>query len=293
LIEFIEDLKTFDETLNCSRYLRQGGDYPLIAISFPDEDNIACDKLHSIIEVVPRAEGRLHLAKRWNGSEGVKMIVSFTSHAPPMTRVIENSQDIISFVKDYLHKSFSNWSIMEVEEITWRQFGVLVYIDQLQVIRAQIIGARLGDHLCFILLTPVEFREWFPDVVIDDNEFPAFVIVNNERTRFKLVKNINFKDEYEKVKGLLNVTNEAEYDMLYHQPRKRAEEQMVTDFPTGIEQIKDSGIWILALIVLVLIFVIAIMLGFMKRPRMLLRQLHKTIQRHVAHAVGKTAAFEA
>jgi hypothetical protein len=306
-IEMVNDLKTLDPSIKCSRYFGQRADPPVIAISFPDEDEKACEKLRGIIEAVPKAEGRLHLAKRGNETS---VIVVTSKDRMPGKWVVEDFEEIVPFVKDRLHKTIGNWSFTEIDEITTRQVGVFVQTEWMQAGRASYYSGHMADQLCMTMMTPEEFREWFPYVEIQEGDFPAFMVVNKERTKFKFIKGVDFHHDLNFLKEALNVTDEAEYDMPFRTPERAKATpgseaaEIGEDQPEGAEgpapieeeppvvaeeASSGAGYWIAGAILIA----IGIVVAFKYRPKVLLRQLRKTVHKFTARATGKTGSFEA
>jgi thiol-disulfide isomerase/thioredoxin len=190
-IMLIETLRSFDPTLPCPRYFAQEGNFPLIAISMPDDDQTACGMLESIAQKVPRAAGHLQLALRGEFKAAVTLSAKYASEFEP----IGNLETAIVFVKDHLHLSMSNWSMQEVDEILWRRAGFLIYTDERDVARAHHFGMMLSDIWCFGLMPWDRFQVLYPRVVLQDSDLPAIAILNREHTKFGVITKVDFRDE--------------------------------------------------------------------------------------------------
>jgi hypothetical protein len=217
--ELIENLRSFDPTLKCTRDFGQSDDYPIFAVSFPDEDPVACDKLLSITETIPQADGHLQLARRSNGSLSVAVRIS-RSFQTNFT-VVDNFNILLAWVTDYLHQSFTNWSLSEMDLITLRRVGLFISNETLQVAKAIMLRTALKEY-CFGILNVADFIRQFPDVDLHENELPAFAILNKQRTKYKLVKSVKFKAGFRELLDLVNITDEAEFDIPFEMKRLEA-----------------------------------------------------------------------
>jgi hypothetical protein len=105
-------------------------------MSFPDSNSIACDRLLSISDLVPKASGHLLLGRRGDYLAGVSLA---PGHRIPFWN-LSGFGSSVRFVKDFVHISMSNWELEESDEIQFRRFGFLIYCDDSQLELARNFG---------------------------------------------------------------------------------------------------------------------------------------------------------
>jgi thiol-disulfide isomerase/thioredoxin len=209
----VENLRRLDPHIRCRRYFHQLTDLPVIGISFPDPDPIACQKILELEQQAPESAGRLRLAPS-TGHFSLTVVVSrraVTEYTGPT-----DMTSVASYIRDHIHLSLTKWPLNESNLITTRRFAFLVYNSTIQIARAEHFAVLQTDNFCFGLMPVDEFRLRFTEVVLLDSELPAIAVVNREQTLFKLVKSVQFHAELgPKFEAMVNETEDPEMVIPY------------------------------------------------------------------------------
>jgi hypothetical protein len=208
-----DNLKYWNPAVPCDRQFYQRGEYPVVSVSFTDDDFTACSKLTEISRQIPNAEHRLRLSRQ---SPELKAEVQITrllldDYVGPPELV-----SLTRWIGDVLHGTLKNWSLSESGFITFRRLGLLIYGEEADISRAEYWANNISDLYCFGLLSATSFREDFPEIPLDDLDLPALALTNQAKTHFRLYKQISFNESLRvKFINMVNMTNDVEMTIPY------------------------------------------------------------------------------
>jgi hypothetical protein len=189
-------LAHFDPALKCRPFWNQSGDYPIFGVSLPVNQSTACDQLLDIENRIPEVRGRLFLGYPQTRAY-IKMTI-LVSRDYFSEQWINNSLPLLEdYIRDHLVPTLGNWSFNMANHITQRRFGFLIYASQSHIGQAGRFALNLIERFCFGVMPLEEFHIRYPNIALAESELPAIAIVNKERTKFRIIRDLIFDDYLE------------------------------------------------------------------------------------------------
>jgi hypothetical protein len=191
-------LKQVEPGLKCRPFVNQTGVYPLFGISLPENQSAACDQLLAIQDKIPEVRNRLFLA--YPRTRMYIKLTIFVSQYFFSEQWINNRAVLLEdYVRDYLVPTLGNWSFNVSRQITQRRFGFLIYTNAVHIGQTSHFALFQIERFCFGLMHLDEFHRKFPKFELAESELPAIAIVNKERTKFRVIRDLIFDDYLERM----------------------------------------------------------------------------------------------
>ena len=202
----VESLKNINLSFKCLTYPEYFSNYPMILLESPTPDE-SCTLIQSVIKSLPSSISKRFYYRKSDresiqGYLGEHKIVPFTSSKIDIESVRE-------FVQDIGIEQFGTWDLSVLKK-SQRRGAFIIAQSVWMVNEFKYNSEQLINRFLFVSTSLDTFSKTFPSIQLDRSYFPIFGILNSNKTKFVLLRNV----QREELWSFLDKVEQNQYESL-------------------------------------------------------------------------------